>query len=124
RRIERREPVKALPPRSLVIKAHTESQVELAGHLVVVVNVGGAEVSVERGEGGNEEVRGLHLPKQERGERIAGARQNVAVRIVSAAAETAEVEATAGRRGPAVEIELVMPELVSNLDRVLALDPR
>src|SRR5205085_2329982 len=82
------------------------------------------EISVECGERRNQEIGGLYLTEQERGERIAGIRQNVAARIVSAGAKAAEVESAAGRCGPAVEIELVMPELVANLDRVLAFYPR
>ena len=71
RRIERGEAVKALSPRPLVIETHAERQVELAGHLVIVINVGGAEVPGESSESRNEEAGSLDLPKQERRERVA-----------------------------------------------------
>ena len=52
-----------------------------------------------------------------------GGSDAVAVGVESAGTEAAEIEVARARSGPAVEIELVITELIADLDRVPALHP-
>src|SRR6185295_18826133 len=55
-------------------------------------------------------------------EGIAGGSEAVAVGVESAGTEAAEIEVPRASGGPAMEIELVIAELKTDLDRVPALD--
>src|SRR5687768_10889787 len=70
------------------------------------------------------EIGCVYLSQQEGGKWIARRREIISAGVITASAEAVEIEYAARVGSPALEIELVVSELVTDFDGVLSFQPR